>query len=473
MFFRRFYEEGLAQASYLIGCERSGEAIVVDANRAVSQYTEGAAAAGLRITRVAETHIHADFVSGSRELASLSGATLLLSAEGGPEWQYEFAQRDGAVLLHDGDIVPIGNVRLAVLHTPGHSPEHLSYLVTDLAASDRPLGLISGDFVFVGDVGRPDLLETAVKITGTMETAARTLFGSLARFRALPDFVQVWPGHGAGSACGKALGAMAQSTVGYERIANWGVAARDEALFVRQVLDGQPDTPPYFAVMKRMNREGPPLLRELPIPKRQDPANIIRLANASDVVLDVRPADAFAESHIPGSLNLPVGTPLASWAGWVVPYDREIFLVADDAGAADRALHEMTLIGLDRVAGWFASDALASWERNGRQLQRVARLSVSELAARMTRSEVTVIDVRNDMEWGQEHLAAAVHLPLGQLSRRLDEVPRSRPVVVYCQSGTRSAIAASILLASGLGDVSNLRGGFAEWTREGKPALRD
>lgn len=473
MFFRRFYDEGLAQASYLIGCERSGEAVVVDATRAVSQYAEAAAAAGLRIVRAAETHIHADFVSGSRELAALSGATLLLSAEGGHEWQYAFGESDGAVLVHDGDIVPVGSVRLAVLHTPGHTPEHVSYLVSDLAASDQPIGLISGDFVFVGDVGRPDLLETVVKMTGTMEAAARTLFRSLARFRALPDFVQVWPGHGPGSACGKALGEMPQSTVGYEKFANWGVAERDEERFVRQVLEGQPDAPPYFAVMKRMNREGPRLLGELSRPARQDPASIARRVSPGDVVIDVRAAEAFSESHIPGSLSLPLGKPLSTWAGWVVPYDRQIFVIAGDATDAERALNEIALIGLDRVAGWFASDALVAWERSGRQLERIAQMSASELAARVKRADVTVIDVRNDAEWEQGHLASARHVPLGQLSSLLGEIPRSRPVVVHCQSGTRSAIAASILLAGGLRDVSNLRGGFNEWTREGMPVVRD
>ena len=214
MFFKRFYDDGLAQASYLIGCESTGEAVVVDPNRDIGQYVAAATADKLRITHVTETHIHADFVSGSRELADRADAKLLLSGEGGRDWQYAFAAQSHAQLLNDGDSFTVGRVRIDVIHTPGHTPEHLAFLVTDLASSDKPTGLLSGDFVFVGDVGRPDLLERAAKKVGTMEAAAHQLFRSIQRFRELPDYLQLWPGHGAGSACGKSLGAMPQSTVG-------------------------------------------------------------------------------------------------------------------------------------------------------------------------------------------------------------------------------------------------------------------
>ena len=224
------------------------------------QYVDAAAAEGLRITQVTETHIHADFVSGARELAHLTGAQLLLSSEGGLDWQYAYAAEAGARLLKDGDRIAVGNIDLEVMHSPGHTPEHISFIVTDRPAAAGPWGILTGDFVFVGDVGRPDLLERAAGFAGTMETAARTLFRSLARFRALPDHLQVWPGHGAGSACGKALGAIPSSTVGYEKIGNWGVAEIDEEAFVRGVLDGQPEPPRYFAEMKRINKHGPRLL---------------------------------------------------------------------------------------------------------------------------------------------------------------------------------------------------------------------
>ncbi len=472
MFFRRFYDEGLAQASYMIACDGTGEAVVVDAGRDPSQYLSAALAEGLRITAVAETHIHADFVSGSRELAGRTGATLLLSGEGGPDWLYGFAQGEGATLLRGGASFHIGRVRFDVLHTPGHTPEHLAFLVTDLAASDRPVGLLSGDCVFVGDVGRPDLLERAAHLAGTMEAAAHALFRSLRRIRELPDFVQLWPGHGAGSACGKALGSMPQSTIGYERVANWGLAALDEAEFVREVLEGQPDPPRYFAEMKRINRDGPPLLKEWPRPERLEAGRLGRVLADRCVVIDTRAGDTFAAGHAPGTLNIPLGKSFSTWCGWLVPYDRTVYLVAAGEDEAARAAGEMAKIGLDRIAGWFASDGLDAWSAAGGALERVAHATATSIAARMKRGDVTVLDVRNASEWEHGHLAGALLIPVGHLAQRLGEIPHGKPVVVQCQGGTRSAIAASVLLSHGVRDVINLRGGYDEWLREALPIAR-
>ena len=473
MFFRRFYDEGLAQASYLIGCERSGEAIVVDANRDTAQYLSAAAAERLRITKVAETHIHADFVSGSRELAKRTGATLLLSAEGGRDWQYDFAESDDATLLHDRDVFHADRVRFEVVHTPGHTPEHLAFLVTDLATSDRPVGLLSGDCLFVGDVGRPDLLERAAKIAGTMEDSAHALFASLKRLRELPDFVQLWPGHGAGSACGKALGALPQSTVGYERIANWGFAADDEDAFVREVLAGQPEPPAYFAEMKRINRAGPPLLAEWPQPERLAGHRLNAALSAREVIVDLRAADAFADGHAPGTLNIPLGKAFATWAGTLLPYGRDVYLIAAAQGDAAHAAREMAKIGLDRVAGWFAAEALTEWSSAGGSVERVTQASASAIAARVTSGEVTVVDVRNASEWAHGHLPGALHIPLGVLSERVAMIPPRKPVIVQCQGGTRSAMAASVLQSHGVPDVINLCGGYDEWRREALPIVHD
>jgi hydroxyacylglutathione hydrolase len=471
MFFRRFFEEGLAQASYLIGCDSTGAAIVVDANRDVVQYLVAAEAEKLRITHVTETHIHADFVSGSRELARRAGARLLLSAEGGRDWQYAFAKGEDATLLRDRDSFALGRLHIDVMHTPGHTPEHLAFLVTDLASSDAPVGLLSGDFVFVGDVGRPDLLEKAAKIANTMETAARTLFHSLRRFRELPDFVQLWPGHGAGSACGKALGAMPQSTVGYEKVANWGLTTLDEAAFVREVLAGQPDPPRYFAEMKRINRDGPPLLGKLPQPMRSDAALLTPELMTGAIVIDARASARFAESHVPGTLNISLNKSFATWAGSLVPYDRDLYLVVTRAVEAAHAAREMAMIGLDRVAGWFAPDALESWAHAGRPLECVAQMSPAELAARISTGDVTIVDVRSDAEWDHGHLPDALHIPLGSLGSRVAELPRQRPIVMQCQGGDRSAIAASVLLNLGRRDVFNLRGGLNGWLSEGRDVV--
>src|SRR5215208_2616418 len=260
MFLRRFYDEQLAQASYLLGCQATGEALVVDPNRHVEPVLAAAAAEGLRITHVTETHIHADFISGARELAERAGARLLLSGEGGEAWRYRYAADAAAETLCDAGRFMVGRVAVVVRHTPGHTPEHLMFVVTDTASATEPMGALTGDFLFVGDVGRPDLLERAAHVAGTAETSARQLFRSLRRLEPLPDWLQVWPGHGAGSACGKALGAVPQTTLGYERRFNWAFGVADEEAFVRAVLAGQPEPPPYFAEMKRINRDGPRVL---------------------------------------------------------------------------------------------------------------------------------------------------------------------------------------------------------------------
>ncbi|MDQ8145905.1 MAG: MBL fold metallo-hydrolase [Gemmatimonadota bacterium] len=472
MFLRRFYDDGLAQASWMIGCQKTGDAIVIDANRDIRQYLEVAAAEKLHITQVTETHIHADYVSGARELARATGATLLLSAEGGPDWQYAFAAADGARLLRDGDRITIGNIHIAVMHTPGHTPEHLSFLVTDTAAASEPIGIVTGDFVFVGDVGRPDLLEKAAKVANTMEAGARQLFHSLERFRALPDFVQVWPGHGAGSACGKALGAIPTSTVGYEKRFNWGVATTDEGTFVRMVLEGQPEPPLYFAEMKRINREGPTILGGFPEPLAGDRDALERALAAGSVVIDTRPAAVFAAGHVPGTLNIPLNKSFSTWAGWLVRYDVDIALIADNAAAVATAVRELAMIGLDRVGSWYPSAVVTAWQDAGRRLGTIATLEPATLAPRLSAETVTLIDVRNQSEWAAGHLPHARHIPLGYLTERLAEIPRDRPIVVQCQGGARSAIAAAHLQRLGLSDVHDLLGGFQRWASEGHEVVR-
>jgi hydroxyacylglutathione hydrolase len=472
MFFRRFYDNGLAQASYLIGCQRTGEAVVVDPNRDVQQYIDAAAVEGLRVTHVTETHIHADFVSGARELSRRARALLLLSDEGGPEWKYAYAKEAEARLLKDGDHFMVGNIRLDVLHTPGHTPEHISFLVTDTPAGSTPWGILTGDFVFVGDVGRPDLLERAAGHAGTMEAAAHTLFHSLEKFRRLPDFVQVWPGHGAGSACGKALGAIQSSTVGYEKLVNWGVATTNEQEFVRMVLDGQPEPPKYFAEMKRINKEGPAILGERSHPPRLSSAELGDVIAAKGILVDTRPALEFAAEHVPGSINIPLGRSFATWAGWLLPYDRDIHLLVDDAEGAhtdEAAVRDLALIGLDRVAGIFGADSLERWSEDGHGLASVAQATPAEAAAMLAKGPSVVVDVRGRSEWEAGHLVGAPNIPVGYLRDRLAELPNDRPVIVHCQSGVRSAIAASVLQASGLTNVVNMVGGFAAWQHAGLP----
>lgn len=473
MIVKRFYDEKLAQASYLIGCAATGEALVVDPNRDVEQYVEAAAREDLRITHVTETHIHADFVSGLRELARRTGATMYLSDEGDESWKYAYAGEGPAVLLRDGDHFRVGNIRIDVLHTPGHTPEHLTFLVTDGATADRPIAALTGDFVFVGDVGRPDLLERAAGIAGTMEAGARRLFRSLQAFKAHPDWLQIWPGHGAGSACGKGLSAIPHSTVGYERLFNWAFAIGDEDEFVRAVLAGQPEPPKYFAEMKRINKEGPRILDGIHRPGRLPAERLAPALEAGALVVDARPAADFAAGHVPGTINIPLDRSFNTWAGWLVPYDRDFYLIVDerDAHAVDEAAADLAMIGLDRVAGYFGADAIQLWAARGAALQTVPRLTPDELARLMDAGDVAILDVRGHAEWEAGRLPGVPNVPLGYLADRLDEIPAGRPLVVHCLSGARSAIAASVLQARGIADVVDLAGGFAAWHAAGLPVV--
>lgn len=471
MLLKRFYDDGLAQASYLLASERSDAALVVDPNRDVEQYIAAAEAEGLRIAHVTETHIHADFVSGSRELAQRTGATLYLSAEGGPDWRYGYAAESGAVLLKHESRIDVGDVAITALHTPGHTPEHLSFLVVDRPAAAAPLGMLSGDFVFVGDVGRPDLLERAANVQGTMVASARQLFHSLQQLRALPDHLQIWPGHGAGSACGKSLGALPQSTLGYERIANWAFHIADETAFVNAVLEGQPEPPPYFGEMKRINRDGPRILGGSRRPQRIAAARLGELLAQGALLVDTRPAADYAAAHIPGTINIPLNRSFTTWAGWLVPYTHDFHLLIDHArlDTLDQAVRDLAMIGLDRVGGYIDCDeeTLAAWRSAGGALGSIKQITAQQLAEPLRKGELTVIDVRAPYEWNEGHLPGARNIPLGLLPARIAEVPVG-PLVMQCLTGSRSAIAASIVAARGR-EVWNLAGGFAAWKQAGYP----
>jgi hydroxyacylglutathione hydrolase len=469
MLLERYYDDSLAQASYLLGCEQTREAIVVDPNRDVDRYVRAAAAHRMRIVYVTETHIHADFLSGSRDLARAAKAKLLLSGHGGESWSYRFADEAQAQLMKDGDAVTLGRVRLDVRHTPGHTPEHIVFLVTDGASGDRPMGMISGDFVFVGDVGRPDLLERAAKMAGTMEDAARQLYASLQRLADLPDYLQIWPGHGAGSACGKALGAVPQSTLGYERLFNPAFRQTSEDAFVRWVLADQPEAPPYFAVMKRLNRDGPPSTATNAAPQLDATALQAAIA-AKQWVVDIRGSSDFARAHLPGSINIPgASKSFVSYAGTVLPYDRPIAIVGKTREHAEAAIRQLALIGLDQIAGWAAHDVLQQIQSDGNPLASLRRIEPEELSEQLQRNGPRVIDVRGRAEWNEGHLPKATHIYLGDLAERSTALKHDEPIVVHCESGTRSSIAASLLAARGFRDVTNFVGGFAAWQKAGLP----
>ncbi|MFK8112078.1 MAG: rhodanese-like domain-containing protein [Rubripirellula sp.] len=458
MLLKYFYDQSLAHASYMVGCQRAGVAVVVDPGRDVDQYLEMADREGIKLIAVAETHIHADYVSGARELADRVGAKLYVSDEGPADWKYLFADQYSHQLLKDGDSFMVGKIRFDVLHTPGHTPESISFLLTDQGGgADKPMGIFTGDFVFVGSIGRPDLLEEAAGLANTADPGARDLFQSAQRFKQLPDFLQVWPAHGAGSACGKGLGAIPSSTVGYEKRFNPALQFTDEGKFVDYILSDQPEAPKYFAVMKRVNKEGPEIIGENGLP---DSLSIDKLGSAleSATVIDLSPSPQFASGHIPGSINIPTSM-LAGWAGWVVDYAKPAFLIADPSQVQE-ATRVLRKIGLDDVRGYFD---IAKVYASGLATESYESDTPEVLAARIASGEVQLLDVRSDAEWKSGRIAEAEHQFLGRLPDYVSEIQQEKPIVTQCQAGGRSAIAASILQAAGH-EVINMTGGFGAWT---------
>ena len=473
MLLERYYDDTLAQASYLIACERTGDAIVVDPNRDIETYVKSAAAHRFRIRYVAETHIHADFLSGARELARAVKATLILSDHGGDNWAYRYANKESAMLVRDGTPLAVGSVQLRVVHTPGHTPEHISFLVVDSAIADRPMGMLSGDFLFVGDVGRPDLLEKAANVANSMERAARQLFASLQRLDEFPDYLQIWPGHGAGSACGKALGSVPQSTLGYERLFNPALRLASEAAFTEWVLADQPEPPRYFAEMKRLNRDGPPPRPQPEAIPQLDSAAIHAAARQGHWVVDVRGSANFARAHIAGTINIPASPSLATYAGTVLSYDRPIVILARTSEQAMKVARQLSLIGLDEIVGWAPTEVVKAEQDTGGGVTSIAQMDPRALAARLEGDEPKVIDVRGRSEWNHGHLPKASHIFLGNLMERSDTLGDCDDIVVHCESGTRSSIAASLLMSRGFRNVSNLAGGFDAWRKAGLPIIHE
>jgi hydroxyacylglutathione hydrolase len=332
------------------------------------------------------------------------------------------------------------------------------------------MGAFTGDFVFVGDVGRPDLLERAARVHGTMEESARQLFRSLRRFMSLPDYLQIWPGHGAGSACGKSLGAVPQSTLGYEKRFSWAFGVQEEHDFVSAVLSGQPDPPRYFAAMKRINQEGPRLLggtvRPRLLPVEALPAI---LANGAAVV-DTRQARDFALGAVPGTINIPANRAFTTWAGSLLSYDQDLYLIADEQRGQTIAelARDLSGIGLERIAGYFGADAVEAWRGTTGQLQVIPALSLNEVTVQAGQQGATLLDVRNEAEWRAGHPPGSVNIPVAYLDDRLDEIPRGR-IIVHCQTGPRAAMAASLLRARGFTDVSVFPGGYTAWQAAGQP----
>lgn len=458
MFFKHIYDESLAQGSYLIGCQATGEAMVIDAKRDIDTYLEIAEKKKLRITHITETHIHADYLSGSRELAAVTGADMYLSDEGGEGWQYEFPH----IGLKDGNVIKVGNLTFEVMHTPGHTPESVSFLLTDHPASDKPTMVFTGDFVFVGDVGRPDLLEEAAGIKGTAAVGAKQMFDSLKRFKALPDYVQVWPAHGAGSACGKALGAVPNSTVGYEKFSNWALQYNDEKEFCDALLADQPEPPKYFAMMKHLNKVKRPLLVEVPRIPRLRKKDFLGAYKRGMTLIDARPKTDYAYGHIPGSINIEGGNSFSTWAGWVLDYNEQFMLVAHKEQIEDLT-RKLMRIGLDNIYGYISDVHDFCFEMNI-DMEFEPEVDYQDFKSLVGKPGVQILDVRNRSEYVLNHVPGSDNVFVGTLTDNLDKVCKDKEVVIHCQSGYRATMAFSLLRKNGFNNIKTFFGGMEEWT---------
>ncbi|KOS60536.1 MBL fold metallo-hydrolase [Lysinibacillus agricola] len=464
MLLRYFYDEKLAHASYVVGCQAKGEMVIVDPMRNIEPYLALAEKEKMQIVGALETHIHADFVAGSRELADRVGTKMYISDEGDADWKYQNLEGIPHQLLKDGDEFSIGNLIFKVMHTPGHTPESISFLLTDRGGvADKPMGIFTGDFVFVGDIGRPDLLEKAAGIQGTSLSGAKAMFKSIERFKALPDYMQIWPAHGAGSACGKALGAVPSSTVGYEKQFSWAMQFDDEQKFIDALLDGQPEPPYYFAVMKRVNKVGIELLKNLPpVTAVSSYEEITQLIADGKQVIDMRPAEDFSQGHIAGTLNIPYNNSVTNWAGWLVDYSKPLYLLINPS-QLDDILIALRSIGIDNVVGY--GDVMKILEE-ATSLESYENITPLDAKSLIESGEVHVLDVRNQTEYDAGHIENAQHIMVGTLSKRLDELQTDKKIVVQCQAGARSAIAVSVLKANGIHNIVNLTGGYMAWQHD-------
>lgn len=460
MYFQHVYDKTLAQASYFIGCQKAGIAAVIDPKRDIDTYLEIAKQNNMQITHIFETHIHADFLTGSRELAAVTGAKMYLSDEGGEGWEYEFAHEG----LKHGTEVMVGNLKIEVLHTPGHTPESISFLLTDTPASKEPVMLFTGDFVFVGDIGRPDLLEKAAGMVGTQDKGAEQMYQSINLFANLPEFIQVWPGHGAGSACGKALGAVPSTTVGYEKKRNWAFSyGTNKAGFIDFLLTDQPEPPKYFAKMKELNKVDRPLLTEVPTIKEMTAAELKAAMDKGVKLIDTRNKQDFEKGFIPGSINIQGNNSFATWMGWFVTYNEPFILLAAPS-QMDDLTRKLMRIGLDNIHG-FVDAAKINELANG-TLSTSTMVNIADVKANTT---AQVIDLRGAAEFNAGHIAGATNVFVGTLLQNLAKVPKDKPVIIHCQGGDRAAIGYSLLVKEGYTNVSNYSPGMNEWIKEAQP----
>ncbi|GAC1696764.1 MAG: MBL fold metallo-hydrolase [Candidatus Limnocylindrales bacterium] len=463
MYLEQFFVEGLGHASYVIASESSHEAAVIDPRRDVQIYRDAAAKIGATLRYAIETHDHNDFVSGARILAETDGVEVIASAGAGLQYPHRGVRA--------GDALTLGELGIRILETPGHTPEHVSYVVTDHSRSELPIVAFTGGDLLVGSVGRPDLLGAALG-----RTLAPQLYDSLhEQLLRLEDYVEVLPTHGAGSLCGRGISGKRTSTIGYERRSNPALLRPNKDDFVRYVLSGDPTIPAYYARMRTLNQAGATGW-QLPPATSFTARELERLLAAPaaphPVVLDVRAPDDFAQSHLPSALNVGAGPMLPTWVGSLLPHDTPLVLVLDDPAQWGEIVTGLARIGHELILGYLEG-GVAGWRDAGLPLDPVARCSVDELAERLRQKPAAVLDVRTDAEWDDGHIAGARHIPLNDLPGRISEVPVDRTVSVICGSGYRSIIAASLLLRAGRAATVDTAGGMGAWYAAGHPTTTE
>ncbi|MGW5673322.1 rhodanese-like domain-containing protein [Micromonospora sp. NPDC003776] len=452
MLFTQYYLDCLSQASYLIADQTTGRAVLVDPRRDIDEYLADARAHGLTIEGVINTHFHADFLAGHLEVAAATGAWIGY----GHRAETEYPSRK----LTDGERISLGDVTLGIMETPGHTPESISILVYEHATDPVPYGVLTGDALFIGDVGRPDLLAS---LGVTADDLGRMLYDSVQRkLMGLPDEVRVFPAHGAGSACGKNLSTERQSTIGEQRRTNYACAPMSEEQFLALVTGGQPAAPGYFAFDAVLNRKARELFDHTRAARPLDAAEFSRARSEGAVVVDARDPQEFAAGHLQGAINIPADGRFAETAGSVIAPDRTVLVVAPQ-DREEEIVVRLARIGFDHVAGYLREPEGAFLEMVA-DLTRASRVTATELRAALdATTPPVVLDVRNAGEREQGAVDGSLHIPLAELTRRLDEVPADRPVVVHCAGGYRSSVAASLLRTAGRADVSDLLGGYGAW----------
>lgn len=457
MYFKQFYLGCLAHASYLIGSD--GEAAVVDPQRDVDQYITEAEARGFKIKHVIETHLHADFVSGHRELAARTGADIV------------FGPRSGAMFPHhavnDGEEIKLGHVTLRILETPGHTPESISILVIDNTVSAQPQKVLTGDALFIGDVGRPDLAGgrgfTAEQMAGMLYDS---LHGKLLR---LGDEVEVYPAHGAGSMCGRNISKETSSTIGEQRRFNYALKPMPKDEFIRMMTADLPEAPAYFPRDAEINRTGASALEEVPRPKELRPEDVSALSNQGLSLLDVRSPAAFGNAHVPGALNIGLGGQFATWCGTLIPMGTPIILIADDVAAVDEAVMRLARVGIESVAGYL-DGGMHAWDQAAFETVAIPQMPVDELRHRIAEgAHLQIVDVRRPGEYNSGHAPGAINVTLAHLEEQVSTLNQELPTAVICASGYRSSAATSILQRHRFAEIYNVVGGANGWMSAGYP----